>query len=96
MTRGSAVGSRFELSRPTTTLGRDPRSDVFLDDISVSRHHAEIRRVGTSYALADAGSMNGTYLDGERVDEAVLEDLDEIQIGRFRLVFFGPRPGQPR
>lgn len=93
VTRGSTAGSQFELTGPRTTLGRDPKSDVFLDDVTVSRHHAEIRTVGPAHVVADSGSVNGTYLNGERVEEVMLEDLDEIQIGRFRLIFFGPRFG---
>jgi len=91
--RGPTPGSPFELTEPRTTLGRDPACDVFLDDITVSRHHAEIRRVGPAYVLSDSGSMNGTYLDGDRVEEALLGDGDELRIGKFRLVFFGPRLG---
>lgn len=88
---GPTTGSQFELTGPSTTLGRDPTDHVFLDDVTVSRHHAEIRTIGPAHVVCDSGSVNGTYLNGERVDEIMLEDLDEIQIGRFRLVFFGPR-----
>jgi hypothetical protein len=68
-------------------VGRHPISDVFLSDITVSRRHAEFRRIGDVYQLTDLGSLNGTYLNGERVDEATLTPGDELQIGRFRFVF---------
>jgi pSer/pThr/pTyr-binding forkhead associated (FHA) protein len=70
-----------------TRIGRHPDSDIFLDDITVSRRHAEIRRNGGSFALHDVGSLNGTYVNRERVEEAELRSGDEIQIGKFKLVF---------
>ena len=93
--RGLTTGSPFELTEPTTTLGRDPTSHVFLDDIAVSRRHAEIRRVGSSHVLSDSHSTNGTYLDGEPVKDSLLGDGEEIQIGSFRLIFFSPGYDQP-
>jgi pSer/pThr/pTyr-binding forkhead associated (FHA) protein len=89
--RGPQVGSRYALDRPLTTAGRHPESDIFLDDITVSRRHVEIEQVGDSYVVRDAGSLNGTYLNRERVTEATLANGDEVQIGAFKLVFFqGP------
>ena len=92
--RGPNAGSRFSLERETTTVGRHPDSDIFLDDITVSRRHAEIRRSGTGFTVHDVGSLNGTYLNRERVEDGDLVGGDELQIGKFKLVFFaGGRPG---
>lgn len=87
VTQGPAAGSRFELSETRVTLGRHPDSDIFLDDITVSRNHAEIYREGLVPRVKDMGSLNGTYLNGRRVEEAGLKGGDELQIGRFKLVF---------
>ncbi|MFP5255604.1 MAG: FHA domain-containing protein [Acidimicrobiia bacterium] len=87
VTRGPNTGSRFALDAPVTTAGRHPDSTIFLDDITVSRRHAEIRQVGDTYRVVDVGSLNGTYLNRERVEEAELTDGDEVQIGTFKLVF---------
>ncbi len=86
--RGPQAGSRFALDSPVTTAGRHPESDIFLDDITVSRRHAEIERRGEGYVVRDVGSLNGTYLNRERIEEAALENGDEVQIGKFKLVFF--------
>lgn len=86
--RGPKAGSRFALDTPVTTAGRHPDSDIFLDDITVSRRHAEIIQTGDGYAVRDAGSLNGTYLNRERIEEAPLANGDELQIGKFKLVFF--------
>ena len=85
--RGPNAGSRFVLDANVTALGRHPDSDIFLDDITVSRRHAVIGRVGDGYEVRDAGSLNGTYVDRERVDTAPLHHLADLQIGRFVLVF---------
>ena len=85
--RGPNAGSRFVLDRDVTTLGRHPDSDIFLDDITVSRRHAAVRRVDGGYEVADVGSLNGTYVDHKRVDTAPLHHLADLQIGRFVLVF---------
>lgn len=86
--RGPKAGSRFALSTDVVTAGRHPESDIFLDDITVSRRHAELRRLADGTWLAcDTGSLNGTYLNGERVDTAILQNGDELQIGKFKLVF---------
>jgi len=85
--RGPNAGSTFVLERDETTLGRHPDSDVFLDDVTVSRRHATVRRVDGGYAVDDAGSLNGTYVDHERVETASLRDMQEVQVGRFVLTF---------
>jgi FHA domain/zinc-ribbon domain len=86
--RGPNAGSRFVLDSEVTALGRHPESDIFLDDITVSRRHAAVRRRATGgYEVADVGSLNGTYVDHERVDTAPLHHLADLQIGRFVLVF---------
>lgn len=87
VTHGTNAGSQFALTDEVTTAGRHPESTIFLDDITVSRRHAEIRRSGDGYLVRDAGSLNGTYLNRERIDEAPLRDRDELQVGMFRLVF---------
>jgi hypothetical protein len=85
--QGTVAGSSFRLEAPVTTAGRHPDSDIFLDDITVSRRHAVINRVAGGFTVRDAGSLNGTYVNRERVDEASLHTGDELQIGRFRLSF---------
>jgi pSer/pThr/pTyr-binding forkhead associated (FHA) protein len=85
--RGPNAGSRFLLDQDTTTAGRHPDSDIFLDDVTVSRRHAEFRRSGDDYEVVDVGSLNGTYVNREPKNSAVLSTGDEIQIGKFRLVF---------
>ena len=87
---GPQAGQRFVLDAPLTKLGRHPESEISLDDISVSRRHAEIERQSTEYVLRDVGSMNGTYVNQKRVDGVVLQQGDEILVGRFRLIFLGP------
>ncbi|HEY8371692.1 MAG TPA: FHA domain-containing protein [Pseudonocardiaceae bacterium] len=92
--RGPNAGSRFLLDRDTTSAGRHPDSDIFLDDVTVSRRHAEFRREGGEFVVVDVGSLNGTYVNREPVDTAVLANGDEVQIGKFRLVFLtGPGNG---
>ncbi len=89
--RGPNAGTGYLLDQEVTRVGRHPDSDVFLDDITVSRRHAEVRRQGNGvFIIQDAGSLNGTYVNRERVDEAVLEHGDEVQIGKFRLVYTAP------
>ncbi|MHB8262508.1 MAG: FHA domain-containing protein [Acidimicrobiales bacterium] len=90
--RGPNAGARYVLDRDAVRVGRHPDSDIFLDDITVSRRHAEIRREGRGLVVVkDVGSLNGTYVNRERVDEAVLEAGDEVQIGKFRLVYVADR-----
>jgi FHA domain/zinc-ribbon domain len=86
--RGPGAGSRFVLASDSTSAGRHPDSDIFLDDVTVSRRHAEVVRRGEGFAVRDVGSLNGTYLNRERIEtEQPLENGDELQIGRFKLVF---------
>lgn len=85
--RGRNAGSRYLLDRQLTTAGRHPDSAIFLDDVTVSRRHAEILRDGSDYLVRDAGSLNGTYLNRDRIEQATLHDGDELQIGSFKLVF---------
>ena len=85
---GQQAGQSFALSETVTRLGRHPDSEIMLDDITVSRRHAEVERTGSGYVVRDAGSLNGTYVNQERVDEASLSNGDELQVGKFRLVFF--------
>ncbi len=85
--QGSKRGSQIMLDQPETTLGRHPESDVFLDDITVSRRHATISRGEHGYTVADAGSLNGTYINRELVEQGPLQDGDELRVGKFRLVF---------
>ncbi|MEO7398963.1 MAG: FHA domain-containing protein [Ilumatobacteraceae bacterium] len=85
---GSQAGATFALSDPLTRLGRHPDSEIMLDDITVSRRHAEVERTSAGYVARDAGSLNGTYVNQERIDEASLRQGDELQVGKFRLVFF--------
>lgn len=88
--RGPNAGSTFLVVKDVTTAGRHPESDVFLDDVTVSRRHSEIRRRGDEFFVHDVGSLNGTYVNRERVDETKLASGDEVQIGKFKLVFYGP------
>lgn len=90
--RGPDAGSRYLLSVGVTTLGRHPDNDIFLDDVTVSRRQAEITATGCTFTLCDLDSLNGTYLNGERAEEAVLHSGDELQIGKFRLVFVAVPP----
>jgi pSer/pThr/pTyr-binding forkhead associated (FHA) protein len=85
--RGVGAGSTFLLDSEVAVAGRNPDSDLFLDDVTVSRRHAEILREGSRFVVKDAGSLNGTYVNRERVDVAELASGDELQIGKFKLVF---------
>ncbi|MGZ4596745.1 MAG: FHA domain-containing protein [Actinomycetes bacterium] len=86
--RGPNSGSRFLLDSDVTTAGRHPSSDIFLDDVTVSRRHAEFVRTADGFAVRDVGSLNGSYVNRERIDEAALSGGDEVQIGKYRLVFY--------
>ena len=89
--RGPNAGARFLLDQETTTAGRHPESDIFLDDVTVSRRHAEFRLNDGTFEVVDVGSLNGTYVNREPRNSQVLSIGDEIQIGKFRLVFIaGP------
>ena len=87
-TRGALSGSRYLLDEDEVTVGRDPRADILLDDSTVSRQHAVFRRENCAYTVIDAGSLNGTYVNRQRVDKATLKNGDEIMIGKFRLIYF--------
>ena len=87
VTRGEAAGSRILLDLASTSAGRHPDSDIFLDDITVSRRHAEIVRDGDAYTVRDAGSLNGTYVNRERIEEAPLTHGDVLQVGKYKLHF---------
>jgi pSer/pThr/pTyr-binding forkhead associated (FHA) protein len=90
--RGPNTGARFLLDADEVSTGRHPDSDIFLDDVTVSRRHATFRREGERFLVHDVGSLNGTYLNRERIDDARLSTGDEVQIGKFRLVFYGANP----
>ena len=94
--RGPNAGSRFLLDKDLTTAGRHPESDIFLDDVTVSRRHAEFARSAEKFLVRDVGSLNGTYLNRERIDEAALSNGDEVQIGKFRLVYLTSSAEEPR
>ena len=89
--RGPNAGARLLLDQETTNAGRHPESDIFLDDVTVSRRHAEFRLNDGTFEVVDVGSLNGTYVNREPRNSQVLSIGDEIQIGKFRLVFIaGP------
>ncbi len=90
--RGSNAGSRFVLGQDKTTIGRNTESGIFLDDITVSRSHAEIVRQRNGFSVRDVGSLNGTYLNRERIEESTMANGDELQVGKFRLVFLAEAP----
>ena len=90
---GGRVGQSFPLHGERMTIGRSPDTEIFLDDVTVSRDHAVLVRRSDAWYLDDSGSLNGTYVNRERVEAATLSNGDEVQIGKFRLVFIaGPRP----
>jgi len=85
--RGPNAGSRFQLDKEVISAGRHPESDIFLDDVTVSRRHAEFRRTIDGYEVSDVGSLNGTYVNREPIESSALSNGDEVQVGKFRLVF---------
>ena len=89
--RGPNVGARFLLDADETIAGRHPSADIFLDDVTVSRRHAQFLRHGTAFEVKDLGSLNGTFFDGVRIETALLTDGAEVQIGKFRLTFSASR-----
>ncbi|MCX5435937.1 MULTISPECIES: FHA domain-containing protein [unclassified Streptomyces] len=92
--RGPNSGSRFLLDGELTTAGRHPQSDIFLDDVTVSRRHVEFRRgADGAFTVSDVGSLNGTYVNRERIDSVTLSNGDEVQIGKYRLVFYASQRG---
>ena len=86
--RGADIGARFLLDQDVTVAGRHPNADIFLDDVTVSRRHAEFVRHGRNFEVRDLASMNGTYFDGVRIESALLDNGAEVQIGKFRLTFY--------
>jgi pSer/pThr/pTyr-binding forkhead associated (FHA) protein len=94
--RGPSAGSRFLLDTDVVGAGRHPESEIFLDDVTVSRRHAEFRRGPNGYRVADVGSLNGTYVNRDRIDEVELQNGDEVQIGKYRLVYFASHAGAGR
>lgn len=93
--RGPNAGARFLLDADVTTVGRHPDADIFLDDVTVSRRHSEFLREGRRFQIKDLGSLNGTYLDGNRIDTANLSEGSEVQVGKFRLTFYASRADVP-
>ena len=86
--KGPNIGDKFLIKKPKLTIGRNPESDIFLDDITVSRKHAVLKKYGEYFKLKDSESLNGSYINGEIVDDAVLKDGDRIQIGKYIFLFF--------
>ncbi len=89
--RGPNQGSRFLLDSDVTSVGRHPNADIFLDDVTVSRRHAEFKREGKTFTVSDLASLNGTQYEGERVESAELVNGSEVQIGKYHLTFFASK-----
>jgi len=89
--RGSNLGSRFLITAQGASIGRSSGSDVFLDDVTVSRSHAKIESTSSGFSLKDSGSLNGTYVNNDSITEHVLHSGDQIQIGKFHLLFVSGR-----
>ena len=89
--RGPNLGARFLLNAEKVSVGRKPKCDIFLDDVTVSRKHANFVREEGGYVVRDAGSLNGTYINRERVDSAQLKTGDSVQIGKYRMVYYASR-----
>jgi len=87
--RGPGAGSRYLVDRDETAIGRHPDAHLLLDDVTVSRRHVTIHRVGRRYEVRDLGSLNGTYVNGERIEARLLVTGDELQVGRFKLLYIG-------
>ena len=88
---GADAGTKHFLTNSSVTVGRHPESDIFLDDITVSRRHADFVREDGSYTVKDVGSLNGTYVNRERIEETLLRTGDEVQIGKFKLLYVSAR-----
>ena len=86
--RGNNVGARYLLDTDLQIAGRHPNAEIFLDDVTVSRRHAEFTRAGRSFTVRDLGSLNGTYYNGERINTVQLSNGGEVQIGKYRLTFY--------
>jgi len=89
--RGPNQGARFLLDSDVTSVGRHPNADIFLDDVTVSRRHAEFKRTGKTFSVSDLASLNGTQYEGERVESAELVNGSEVQIGKYHLTFFASK-----
>lgn len=85
--QGAKAGARYALDSDVVSLGRDPSSDIFLDDVTVSRRHCEVERRGARYSIRDVGSLNGTYVNRQLVEQGELSEGDEVQVGKFKLIF---------
>lgn len=97
MQRGPSSGARFLLDTDRTTAGRSPDADIFLDDVTVSRKHVEFVREADGFVVRDVGSLNGTYVNRDRIERAALRAGDEVQIGKFRMTFHpSPQRGESR
>ncbi|MCJ7727558.1 MAG: FHA domain-containing protein [Candidatus Hydromicrobium sp.] len=86
--KGPNIGDKFLINKSKFTIGRNPESDIFLDDVTVSRKHAVLKKVGKDFRIKDSGSLNGSYINGEIVENATLKDGDRIQIGKYIFLFF--------
>jgi pSer/pThr/pTyr-binding forkhead associated (FHA) protein len=86
--KGPNIGDKFLINKLKFTIGRNPESDIFLDDVTVSRKHAVLKKVGKDFRIKDSGSLNGSYINGEIVENATLKDGDRIQIGKYIFLFF--------
>ena len=92
--KGPGAGSRFLLDQDVVNAGRHPDSEIFLDDVTVSRRHATFHRSAEGgFTVSDVGSLNGTYVNRDRIETVALKDSDEVQIGKYRLVFFAGHEG---
>jgi pSer/pThr/pTyr-binding forkhead associated (FHA) protein len=89
--RGPNKGSRFLLDSDVITVGRHPNADIFLDDVTVSRRHAEIKRANGKFTVTDLASLNGTYYEGSRVDVQTLVDGSELQVGKYHFTFYASK-----
>lgn len=85
--KGPEVGERFYLEKPRLSVGRDPGNDIFLNDITVSRTHASLEVSGGDVTVVDEGSLNGVYVNGVSIDRSALRNGDQLQVGRFQMVF---------
>ena len=93
VTRGPTAGSRYALDEDVVTIGRHPDSTIFLDDVTVSRHHADVLAVDGGWELLDTGSLNGSYVNRRRIDRQLLVGGDEVQIGKYRFVYLAAAEG---
>ncbi|QYJ05117.1 zinc-ribbon and FHA domain-containing protein [Nocardioides panacisoli] len=91
--KGPGAGSRFLLDQDQVQAGRHPKSEIFLDDVTVSRRHAIFDRTPEGFTVSDVGSLNGTYVNRDRIEKVALQDSDEVQIGKYRLVFYAGHEG---